>query len=294
MPFVASGLGVVPWDAGGGMESNRVERGRYFCARRCTVVVAAFSLCALLAIPGVAAAAGQAPFRLVILDAGHGGKDEGASGVGGILEKDLVLDVTQRLGRLLEERKLQVVHTRERDDFVPLEVRTSRANDARGDLFISIHANASTIRRAKGVETYFVSLEASDAAAGRVADRENQALTGSGPAAPAPDPFLALLGDMISTDHMAESNAFAKLAQQKLSKVEATESRGVKQAPFVVLMGVQMPAVLIEIGFLSNGDDAGALRKGSYRDRIAGALADAIVEFGKHYDARHGLAAAPR
>jgi len=252
----------------------------------------AFILFSIVAAPAIAVS--QAPFRLVILDAGHGGKDEGAAGVGGILEKELVLDVAQRLGRRLEAKKLRVLHTRSNDIFVPLEVRTSLANDARGDLFISIHANASTSQRAKGVETYFVSLEASDAAAGKVADRENEALTGGAPASPAPDPFLALLGDMISTDHMAESSAFAKLAQEQLVEMDATRSRGVKQAPFVVLMGVQMPAVLIEIGFLSNGDDADSLRKGSHRDRIAAALADAILEFGRRYDARRGLASATK
>jgi N-acetylmuramoyl-L-alanine amidase len=245
-----------------------------------------------LLVAGEGLAAGQAPFRLVILDAGHGGKDEGATGVGGILEKEVVLDVARRLEKRLVAERLRVVLTREDDAFVPLEVRTSRANDARGDLFISIHANASTVRRAKGVETYFVSLEASDSAARRVADFENEALTGDIPAAPAADPFLALLGDMISTDHMVESNNFAKLAQETLANVEATSSRGVKQAPFVVLMGVQMPAVLVEIGFLSNGDDAGALGTSAYRDRIVDALASAIVEFGKRYDARRGLAAA--
>ncbi|MDP6978849.1 MAG: N-acetylmuramoyl-L-alanine amidase [Myxococcota bacterium] len=236
----------------------------------------------------------QAPFRRVVIDAGHGGKDEGATAASGLLEKELVLDVSKRLAGLLKKQKLQVVLTRESDEFVPLEVRTSRANDARGDLFISIHANAATSRRARGIETYFVSLEASDAASRRVADRENEALGRSAAASPAVDPFLALLGDMISTDHMVDSNTFAKLAQAELADLDAASSRGVKQAPFVVLMGVQMPAALIEIGFLSNRDDAQSLARREHRQRIAEALERAVVAFGKRYDARRGIAAVSR
>ncbi len=236
----------------------------------------------------------QAPFRRVVIDAGHGGKDEGATASSGLLEKELVLDVSKRLAALLKKRRLQVVLTREGDEFVPLEVRTSRANDARGDLFISIHANAATSHRARGIETYFVSLEASDAASRLVADRENEALGRSAAASPAVDPFLALLGDMISTDHMVDSNAFAKLAQAELADLDASSSRGVKQAPFVVLMGVQMPAALIEIGFLSNRNDAQSLARREHRQRIAEALERAVAAFGKRYDARRGVAAASR
>ena len=244
----------------------------------------------VVAAPALSEIGDQAPFERVIIDAGHGGKDEGATASNGILEKELVLDVSSRLRRLLEARKLKVILTRETDHFVPLEVRTSRANDARGDLFISIHANAASSDTVRGIETYFVSLEASDAASRRLAERENQALGRGGPASPLFDPFLALLGDMISTDHMADSSAFAKLAQAELSKVDATSSRGVKQAPFVVLMGVQMPAALIEIGFLSNRHDAASLSKSIHRQRVAEALARAVIAFGKRYDARRGLA----
>ena len=244
-----------------------------------------------LAAPSIASAevGTQAPFTRVVIDAGHGGKDEGAIGVNGILEKNLVLDVSERLAQLLQAEKLMVILTREEDRFVPLEVRTSRANDARGDLFVSIHANAAKSRKARGIETYFVSLEASDSASSLVAERENQALGSSGPAALGQDPFLAQLGDMISTDHMADSNAFAKLAQAELAQIVEESSRGVKQAPFVVLMGVQMPAALIEIGFLSNKEDASSLRNKAHRQKIAEALARAVVAFGKRYDARRGL-----
>ncbi len=243
------------------------------------------------AAPAASESASRVPFARVVIDAGHGGKDEGAIGKNGVLEKEIVLDVSRRLAKLLEANRLKVILTRDADRFVPLEVRTARANDARGDLFISIHANAASARQARGIETYFVSLEASDAASRQVADRENEALGRGGPASPQFDPFLALLGDMISTDHLAESNAFAKLAQAELANVDQVSSRGVKQAPFVVLMGVQMPAALVEIGFLSNRSDAASLGTRVHRKRIAEALARAVMAFGKRYDARRGLAA---
>ena len=249
----------------------------------------------LVVLPMTAAGAGASGsanrFDAIIIDAGHGGKDEGAKGRGGLVEKDLVLDVSKRLARRLRKRGLEVHLTRSDDTFVPLEERTSRANDARGDLFISIHANASHSDQPRGIETYFVSLEASDAGARRIAEIENQALGQSGAAAVAADPFVALLGDMIATDHMDDSSAFAKLAQAELRDVGKVPSRGVKQAPFVVLMGVQMPAALIEIGFMSNSRDVGELLTDAYRDQISGALARAVFAFQKRYDARRGIAA---
>ena len=241
--------------------------------------------------PAASETASQAAFARVVIDAGHGGKDEGAMGKNGVLEKEIVLDVSRRLAKILEANRLDVILTRDTDRFVPLEVRTARANDARGDLFVSIHANAASVRQARGIETYFVSLEASDAASRLVADRENEALGRGGPASPQFDPFLALLGDMISTDYLADSNAFAILAQAELANVDQISSRGVKQAPFVVLMGVQMPAALVEIGFLSNRRDAASLGTTAHRKRIAEALARAVMAFGKRYDARRGLAA---
>jgi N-acetylmuramoyl-L-alanine amidase len=187
---------------------------------------------------------------------------------------------------------VHVVLTRDDDSFVALEERTSRANDARGDLFISIHANAAPTGKPRGVETYFVSLEASDVSARAVADRENQALGASAPASAASDPLMALLGDMIATEHVEQSSAFAKLAQKELAAIrDGVPSRGVKQAPFVVLMGVQMPAALIEIGFVSNAHDEGKLRSSRYREKIAGALSQAVFHYGKRYDALRGLAA---
>ena len=229
-------------------------------------------------------------FDTVVIDAGHGGEDQGARGAGGLLEKELVLDVARRLGEALRARGLRVVATRDGDRFVSLEERTSLANDAKGDLFVSIHANAARTRAPRGAETFFAALEATDAAAGEVAARENEAFAAPGPdGRPGSDPFLALLGDLIATEHLAESSDFARLAQARLAGAHGVASRGVKQAPFVVLLGVQMPSALVEIGFITNPEDEGRLASTGRRERIAASLAEAVLEFGRRYDARRGV-----
>jgi N-acetylmuramoyl-L-alanine amidase len=228
-------------------------------------------------------------FDTVVLDAGHGGDDEGARGAHGIVEKELVLDVARRLRARLNAAGLQVLLTRERDVYVPLEDRTTIANEARGDLFISIHANAASARAARGIETFFLSLEASDDAARQVAARENAAFRDpTVPAVAGDDPLVAILGDLAASELMQESDEFARLAQQEVASLDGAPSRGVKQAPFVVLMGLEMPAALVEIGFVTNPHDARALAGEQRRDRIADALARAVLEFGRRYDARRG------
>lgn len=254
-------------------------------------LLAGLGAIALLAAAGLGGAS-DAPldrFETVVLDAGHGGDDEGAKGPAGSLEKDVVLHVAHRLAAALEERGVRVVMTRREDVFVPLEKRTNIANDARGDLFLSIHANAARDPAIHGTETFFLSLAATDDAARRLAERENEAL-GSVRLLPraSDDPLVAILGDMIATEHLQESQAFARMAQQRLGDVGPGASRGVKQAPFVVLSGVQMPASLVEIGFITNAADEGRLRSAAGRRRIVDALADAVHAYGRRYDARRG------
>ena len=236
--------------------------------------------------------AGLDRFDVVVLDAGHGGHDEGAIGPSGLREKDLVLDVTRRLARRLVERGLHVVLTRRDDRFLALEERTAVANDARADLFISIHANASTSKKPRGIETYFASLESSDEESRRVAERENIALGATAPSADSSDPLAAILGDLIETEHLQASNEFAKLAEDALSATAGDRSRGVKQAPFVVLLGVRMPSTLVEIGFVTHPGEEGQLRKSNRKDAIANDLARAVVEFGRRTDARRGVSRA--
>jgi N-acetylmuramoyl-L-alanine amidase len=249
-----------------------------------------------LAVTLAPSMAGTAPadppvdrFDTVVVDAGHGGEDEGARGPRGTLEKDLVLAVSKGLARRLEARGLRVVLTRQRDVFVPLEQRTAIANDARGDLFLSIHANASADPSVHGTETYFLALEASDESAARVADRENSAFSREAAIAAIDDPFISLIGDMIATDHLRESNDVARIVQRQLGRT-ALKSRGVKQALFVVLTGVQMPAALVEIGFVTSPEDERRLRGGERAGLIA-SLERAVVEFGRRYDRRRGTAA---
>lgn len=233
-------------------------------------------------------------FDTVVLDAGHGGEDQGARGKGGLLEKDVVFDVTLRVRDRLAALGYRVVLTRERDERVSLNDRVERANQARGDLFVSIHANAAPQEWVRGVETFFLSLEASDDAARAVAEAENEAFE-SLPFADASggDPLLGILGDLMVNEHMTESNEFARMAQQALSLRDSIRSRGVKQAPFHVLMGVRMPACLVEIGFLSNAQDALDLARERRREEIADALAVSIVRFGERYDARRGVVDRP-
>ncbi len=241
-----------------------------------------------------ASAGSRDDFVRVMIDPGHGGEDRGARGSGGLLEKDLVLDVSKRLARLLEKQGLEPRLTRTEDHFVSLEKRSAVANQAQADLFVSIHANAAPTPTPRGVETFFLSLEASDEASSRLAARENASFRQPRSGKPSGDSLNWLLHDMSSNETMHESDRFAKLADRELSRLGPVPSRGVKQAPFRVLMGAQMPSVLVEIGFMSNPAEENALRDARRREAIARALARAVVAFGEQHNARRGPTAALR
>jgi N-acetylmuramoyl-L-alanine amidase len=229
-------------------------------------------------------------FTTVVVDAGHGGEDHGARGPEGLLEKDLVLDLARRVAKRLAAQGLSVVMTRDADRFVPLDERTRLANASDPDLFLSIHANASSVQKVAGIETFFASPEATDEAARALAQRENLAF---GPAAAQMaegDPLRAILGDLLATEHLTAAQEFAGLVQRRLATVEASRSRGVKQAPFVVLMGVHSPAVLVEVGFITNAREERRLANGAERERIAAGLAEAVAVFRSRQDARLGVA----
>jgi N-acetylmuramoyl-L-alanine amidase len=209
--------------------------------------------------------------RRVVLDPGHGGHDEGTSGPTGLLEKNLVLDVALRLGKLIESRMgSEVIYTRTDDTFVPLEGRTALANDRKADLFLSIHANSSPYSHIGGVETYCLNFTTSkDAIA--VAARENAASDKS--------VFeLRDLAQKITLQAKAEeSKEFAGRIQAALFPFAARydpgiKNRGVKKAPFVVLIGALMPSVLVEIGFLSDAKEEAQLKQPEHRQRLAEAL----------------------
>ena len=231
------------------------------------------------------------PFDTVVIDAGHGGSDTGAQGPRGTLEKEVVLQVARKLAERLRARGLRVVMTRESDVYVSLERRNAVANDARADLFLSIHANAADDSDVRGTETYFLALDASDESAAQVASRENRAFGGEAAASieAVRDPFVALVGDLITTEYMEDSSAFARKVQAELAGVEPLRSRGVKQAMFVVLHGVQMPAALVEIGFVTNAHDERTLAAGDGRGLVVEALERAVRAYGRRHDARRGV-----
>ena len=249
---------------------------------------AALAACVCAAALAFHPARAEGGFDTVVIDPGHGGEDSGARGPGGTYEKDLVLRVARALGERLSARGLRVVQTRTRDVFVPLEQRTAIANDARGDLFVSIHANAAEDATSRGTETYFLALSPSDASAERVAKRENEAFgeAATGIAA-VNDPFIALVGDLIATEHLQESSLLAHAIQGQLAGL-SPRSRGVKQALFVVLTGVQMPASLVEIGFITSAEEETHMKSADgLRDTVA-ALERAIVEYGHGHAQRLG------
>jgi len=213
----------------------------------------------------------------IVIDAGHGGHDPGAR-ANGLSESQLTLDVALRLRKLLEkEPGFEVVMTRATDVFIPLEERTAIANREGADLFLSIHANASRNTKAHGVETYFLNF-ATNPDAEAVAAREN---AGSGQA-------MRKLPDIVRAialnNKIDESRDFAQMVQRGMvqrmtTRNKALRSIGVKQAPFVVLIGASMPSVLAEMSFVTNKQDAGLLKTPAYRQQIAQGLFDAVIRY---------------
>jgi len=213
----------------------------------------------------------------VVVDAGHGGVDLGARGVNGALEKDLTLAVARRVAAELRARHVPVVETRSKDVFIPLHERTAIANKAHAQMYVSIHANSAPEPEVFGSETYFLSVDASDAEAMRVALTENDVYQQEGTAADSQDVVGSIFGDLIRTEHLRESSELAAAIQRGLAKLPGG-SRGVKQAPFVVLTGVNMPAALVEIGFVTNAAEVKRLGRRDVQGALAKAIAAALVE----------------
>jgi N-acetylmuramoyl-L-alanine amidase len=214
----------------------------------------------------------------IVIDPGHGGHDTGTIGPNGLEEKDLVLEVGKRLGKLLETRLgAEVVYTRKDDTFIPLETRTAIANQARADLFVSIHANSSHDPDARGVETYYLNFTSSPEAL-EVAARENAVSEKS----------IYELQDLVKKialkEKIEESREFAGDVQASLHnglavKSPAIRNRGVKKAPFIVLIGANMPSILAEVSFVSNPTDEHRLASSEYRERIAESLYRGIAKY---------------
>jgi N-acetylmuramoyl-L-alanine amidase len=221
----------------------------------------------------------QGPIRRVVVDAGHGGHDPGAIGPGRVREKDVTLAMARRLARRLRRAGFEVVLTRTDDRFLALEERTAVANTARGDLFVSIHANAHPRRNRSGVETYFLNV-ADDRYAARLAAREN-GLDLDGQA-----DVTRILTDLDAKASAGASRRLARLVQREVTagvraRVGDVRDLGVKSALFYVLLGARMPAVLVETAFISNRDEERRLASARYQEEVAGGIARAVGAFAK-------------
>jgi N-acetylmuramoyl-L-alanine amidase len=214
----------------------------------------------------------------IVIDAGHGGHDTGTIGVDGIQEKDVVLDVALRVGKMLHDRLgAEVVYTRSDDTFIPLETRTAIANKAQADLFLSIHANSSSDASARGVETYYLNFTSAPDAL-QTAARENAVS----------DQSIHQLSDLVKQiamkDKIDESREFASDVEASLygglqRGNTGLKDRGVKKAPFVVLIGANMPSILAEISFVTNPKDADQLQQPEYRQRVAESLYKGVAKY---------------
>jgi N-acetylmuramoyl-L-alanine amidase len=215
----------------------------------------------------------------IVIDAGHGGHDTGTIGPHGLMEKDLCLDVALRLGKLIDQKMpgAEVIYTRKDDTFIPLGDLTAIANEAKADLFISIHANSSHDPDARGIETYYLNFSSSPDAV-ETAARENATSQES------VHDLQDLIRQIARNDKIEESKELAGDIQdsltQRLQLVSRDErNRGVKKAPFVVLIGADMPSILSEISFVSNPSDEKLLRKTDQRQRIADGLMRGITSY---------------
>ncbi|MBW1717942.1 MAG: N-acetylmuramoyl-L-alanine amidase [Deltaproteobacteria bacterium] len=216
--------------------------------------------------------------KRVVIDAGHGGKDPGAIGPTGLREKDVVLKIAKKVAsRLKKDLACQVILTRKKDRFLPLTQRTAIANARKADLFVSIHANAAPSRRASGVETYFLNF-ALDEEAMRVAARENATSTKR------IGDLKHILNDIMKNTKVDESSRLASYVQREVvsnlrKEYSNVKSKGVKQAPFFVLIGARMPSVLVEVSFISNRKEEGRLKSDHYLDRVAEGIVNGIKSY---------------
>jgi len=224
-------------------------------------------------------------FDVIVLDPGHGGKDWGAKGaILGIKEKDIVLDVAKRLEKKLEEKMgVSVYLTRTGDYFVPLKERTAIANNYKADLFISIHTNAAFREGASGFEAYILSSQASDKSAEAVASSENKVMAFEDIPPGSEEELNSLLWSLAQNQFLEESCQLCDIMQREYSRTLNVPNRGIKQAPLYVLYGATMPAVLVEIGFLTNHIEERKLATDEYKDIITDILYRSILIYRDEY-----------
>lgn len=218
----------------------------------------------------------------IVIDPGHGGSQEGAKGPGGLVEKEVVLQLARQLGEKLEAEVGAVVFfTREKDGTLPLPQRVDFANGKRPDVFLSIHANSMPTKklreRIEGIETYFLSATASGAGARATADRENADAPAS--AAQKDSTLGFILHDLVRMEAHAGSSRLAYAIHQQLISATGAVDRGVQQAPFFVLTGVEAPAVLIEVGYISHPQEGSQLGKAEYQEKLITAITEGVKGF---------------
>jgi N-acetylmuramoyl-L-alanine amidase len=223
------------------------------------------------------------PAFTLVLDPGHGGDKDGALSPYGAKEKDLALAISRRIAQRVRRSGGRVVFTRTGDISVPLPNRAAIATAIRADLFVSVHLNSMPTpearRHAQGIETYFLSADASDTHASAVAARENADRLAGEPEADPSDPVAGILNDLQDADALQASSRLAYDIHEKLVARLGAEDRGVKQAPFYVLAGARMPAVLLEVGFISHDEEGRKLGTREYQEKVAEAVLDGIRTF---------------
>lgn len=217
--------------------------------------------------------------REIVIDAGHGGKDPGALGYSGIQEKNVVLDIAQRLRRILQQRGFKVKMTRDKDNFISLNERTEMASKSAADLFISIHANSSPARSAKGIEVYSLA-DLTNAERNEDQRQMNEGLMFRRLAMKHDDHDLQMIiSDMLYIKKQSESYPLAEVILDGASRFVMAENRGIKDARFFVLRNTLIPAILIEVGFLSNPQEEQLLNSSGYRQKLAYAIAKGIIDY---------------
>jgi N-acetylmuramoyl-L-alanine amidase len=256
-------------------------------------------------VPGVAP--GQAPpvgrpapaeprtggLRTVVIDPGHGGEEVGAMGPGGSMEKDVTLAIARKLrGALVNGLGVQAFLTRDRDVEVALDERAAFANNYKADLFISVHANASRSHGAKGSEVYFLSYQSTDEESRRLAVSEGAVEMSSGAGVAAGSDLALVLWDMAQAEHLESSSALATRIQEELADVTGSQGRGIKQAPFRVLVGAAMPAVLLEVAFISNAEEEKLLVSEAYQNKVVGAVVRGVARYQQQRASASGMGAA--
>src|ERR1017187_7835525 len=222
--------------------------------------------------------------KTIVLDPGHGGVEEGAKGPGGLLEKDATLALTKTIQEVLQRRGYHVVMTRLSDATVGLDDRAAQANAAKADVFISVHCNASRAATAHGTEVYYLSLDASDRAAALLAESENATLRD----------LDLILWDLAQNQHLSASARLAEIVQADFNRLLGITTRGVKQAPFRVLIGVNAPAVLVEVAFITNPEEETKIGSGEFRRQTAETLAGSLDTYFRTADSVAPVPYAPK